>query len=167
MLVLWGCLGKVVTFGEVGGQIEKNSGHFKEKQGNFNGKRKENRRIRFNNTAMGSRKGEGSGAANWGQIGWISWYLGGGKTSIFGHFWRCKTWRFGRLVSTRDAIGPCKVGNVPGKNGCQGRNTFLPNSDKTLEKELKTLDDDNWKCLGGSGIFLPIPSHSTKGLLTH
>ena len=162
MLILWGSLGKVVTFGEVGGQIEKNSGHFKEKQENFkekqenlkekqehfkekqgnfngkqenfNGKRKENRRIRFNNTAMGSRKGEGSGAANWGQIGWISWYLGGGKTSIFGHFWRCKTWRFGRLVSTRDAIGPCKVGSVPGKNGCQGRNTFLPNSDKTLEK---------------------------------
>ena len=46
--------------------------------------------------------------------------------------------------------GPVRWGAFQARTGVKGGNTVLPNTDKTLEKELKTLDDDNWKCLGGS-----------------
>ena len=36
------------------------------------------------------------------------------------------------------------------RTGVKGGNTFLLNTDKTLEKRVENIDEENWKCLGGS-----------------
>ena len=147
-------------FGEVVWQIEKNSVHFKEKQENFSRETEKKTDGHFNSTGRDGQVKRWSWATSLrtDRVDFlILGQLGGDKTPIFGCFRRCKSWRFGRLVSTRDAIGSCKVGRRPRQELVSREAThFSPTLTKHWKKDSKTLDGENLKCFEGLWIRLYI-----------